>query len=244
MPNEKAQFVIVKLRSGDELVAQLTESSKDTVRLMRPLQMQRTSLYDTNTSQIKKNICVFRDWLEFSTDLECELPRDTILTMFNANDEIVRKYKQELEFLDTGSRSMPKKNAKEDEITDLEKEANDILMREAMRLLHGNPPMKSDPSDKGSFINQTNLGQNVTATFSMPPDVFLNIVLNMPMFDGWGQDMPDDGEDFGSDDDSEDEPRNPTPPPPPNRKAKKKKPDSNSEDDPPKGWNGRFGFPK
>jgi hypothetical protein len=65
----------------------------------------------------------------------------------------------------------------------------------------------------------------------------LNIILNMPMFDGWGQEMPDD-EDFG-DDDEEGEP--PSKPNPPEGKSPKK---PKKDDDHPPGWNGRFGFPK
>lgn len=247
MPNDTKKFVIVKLRTGDELVAELLREGDGYFQLYRPLQMQRSTIFDTHSSKIKKNICVFRDWLEFTTRLECPIKNEDILLLSDAGPDIIKKYLEELEYLDTGSKTkvapVPKKPLDDKEVEEIEREANEMLMREAMRLLNGTPPAKQQ-GDTGSFINQTNLGQNVTATFSMPPDVFLNIVLNMPMFDGWGQEMPDDGEDFGNDDDSEDEPKKPNPPPSPSRKAPKKKPDPNSEDEPPKGWNGRFGFPK
>jgi hypothetical protein len=236
MTAEKSEFVILKLRSGDEIVAKRNGSKKGSLPLSRPLQLQRSTLLDPLTGQVRKTICVFRDWLEFTTQIECEIPNDYIVMEATPSPDLIAKYEQELKIMDTPKPQLAKgKKA-------AEKKAADTTMNDMIQDLiqKSGDTGKSNPNLDdmlAKMLGSGGMSPMVTASFSMPPDVFLNIILNMPMFDGWGQEMPDD-EDFG-DDDEEGEP--PSKPNPPEGKSPKK---PKKDDDHPPGWNGRFGFPK
>lgn len=244
MTAEKSQFVILKLRSGDEIIAKKAGTKKDVLLLYRPLQLQRSTFLDPNTGNVRKNICIFRDWLEFTTQINCEIPNDFIIFSGVATPDMVSRYLAELDKLDKQDKTTPPPITKKSQKSDLQ--ATEDLLDEYFKALQQPltgaplpPPQQSKPPIlPPSLPINTNM---VTATFSMPPDVFLNIVLNMPMFDGWGQDLGDDSTDMddGGEDDSDGEPPSPKPKPP----SPKKKPNKD-EDTPPDGWNGRFGFPK
>lgn len=240
MTAEKTEFVILKLRSGDEIIAKRNGAKKGVILLSRPLVMQRSTLLDPLTGNIKKNICVFRDWLEFTTQNECEIPTDFIVMEATPSPDIIKRYTNELEIMD---KPQPQRQKA---ITPSTKQPKDLPMEEMMRYLMGAQNQSKEKEQQNTdellskLLQSSGLSQMVTATFSMPPDVFLNIVLNMPMFDGWGQDIDDfdDDEDGGDGDIGGEEP--PAQPKPPQGKQKKTKKD----DDLPPGWNGRFGFPK
>ena len=247
MPIDKniSQYVLLKLRSGDELIAKKTGSKKGLLIVSRPLQIQRSTFFDPVSGNIKKNICVFRDWLEFTTELECEIPDDCIMFNGSPNPDMISRYLAELEKMDKQMKSPnpPKPLAKSATKSDLEatEDLLDLYFKSLKDLPQPSAPNQNPPQPGKPPVNPPNISSDmVTASFSMPPDVFLNIILNMPLFDGFGQDMGDDStdsDDGGDDDDSEGEPPSPKPKPP------KKKPNKD-EDTPPDGWNGRFGFPK
>lgn len=237
MTNEESEFLILKLRSGDEIIGKKTGGSKATIILNRPLQLQRSTLLDPLTGEVRKNICVFRDWLEFTTVLDSEIPKDHVVMSAPPSPDLVKRYLQELNNLDNPKpkkplKGQPKIDSKEDILDNFFKALN-------------NQEKPQTPSLEAmlSKLGMPNPNpQMVTATFHMPPEVFMNIMLNLPLFDmGDIMDMDDSGdEDFG-DDDGEDEPKKPQPP---KNSPKKNKPKPNPDEEPPQGWQGRFGFPK
>jgi len=246
MPTDKniSQYVLLKLRSGDEIIAKKSGTKKGFLLLHRPLQLQRSTFLDPLSGNIKKNVCIFRDWLEFTTQIECEIPEDFIVMNGTPSPDMISRYLAELDKMDKQIKSPnpPKPSAKSATKSDLE--ATEDLLDLYFKSLKDLPQPSSfnqNPTQSGKPpVNPPNISSDmVTASFSMPPDVFLNIVLNMPLFDGFGQEMGDDSmdSDDGDDDDSDGDPPSPKPKPP------KKKPNKD-EDTPPDGWNGRFGFPK
>jgi len=241
---KETQYVVLKFTNGDEIISKKSGSRKGYVSLSRPLLIQRSTILDPLTGNIKRNICIFRDWLEFTTRLECEIAEDNILLLSTPSPEMIDRYEKELLNLDRQIKgektktqsSIPSKR----DIEETEKLLEDYF--KMIGNLSTDKPKAPDATGKpsnGFPFPPSNPGM-VTAAFSMPPDVFLNIVLNMPMFDSWGQDIGDDGsDDEGFDDESDGEPPSPKKPSP----NPKKKPNKD-DDTPPDGWNGRFGFPK
>ena len=100
MTKQESEFLILKLRSGDEIIGKKTGGSKNTLVLNRPLQLQRSTLLDPITGEVRKNICVFRDWLEFTTVLDSEIPTDYIVMSAPPSPDLVKRYLQELNNLD------------------------------------------------------------------------------------------------------------------------------------------------
>jgi hypothetical protein len=242
MAQDQSKYVLLKLRSGDEIIAKKSGSKKGILILSRPLHMQRSTFLDPLTGGVKKNLCVFRDWLEFTSNLECEIPEDFIIFNGDPTPDMVQRYITELDKLDNPD----KYNAIKSKAPKTSKEETDELLDEYFKALMSPlppTPKKDTPPEQKPPLTLPPSSSMVTASFSMPPDVFLNIVLNMPMFDGWGGEMGDDsseGEDGGDDDSEADQ----SPPPPKNKPSNKKKP-KRDDDTPPSGeWHGRFGFPK
>ena len=246
MPQDQSQYVLLKLRSGDEIIAKKNGAKKGILILSRPLQMQRSTFLDPLTGGVKKNICVLRDWLEFTTNLECEIPEDFVVLNAEPTPDMIQRYINELDKLDNPNKyntfktKAPKPSKAETE------DLLDDYIKSLMSSLPSTPTPKQEqvtPPEQKPPLTLPPSSSMVTASFSMSPDVFLNIVLNMPMFDGWGGELGDDsseGEDGGDDDSEGDQ----TTPPPKNKPSNKKKP-KRDDDTPPSGdWHGRFGFPK
>jgi hypothetical protein len=244
MTKQESEFLILKLRSGDEIIGKKTGGSKNALILNRPLQLQRSTLLDPITGEVRKNICVFRDWLEFTTVLDSEIPTDHIVMSAPPSPDLVKRYLQELSNLDNPK---PKKAQKPLPQTDIKEDILDNFFK-ALATTKQEKPQTSAPLDsilsKLGGMGGSNINPNmVTATFHMPPEVFMNIMLSLPLFDmGDISDLDDDSgdSDFG-DDDGEDEPKTP---PQPKNTPKKNKPKPNTDEEPPQGWQGRFGFPK
>ena len=238
MEDEKSEYLVVKLRSGDEIIGKKNGTKKGHVLLHRPLQIQRSTMLDPHSGQIRRNICVFREWLEFYTDISCEIPNDWIGFAGKASPAMAKRYVNELNTIDNDM-AKPQSKSLEDAISSILKPndgsgqspkmprlGEDGILRMLFQQQQGGP--KPEPVAENM----------VTAKFTIPPDVFLSIILNMPMFDSWGQEMDDDESDF-DDDGEDDSPKKPKPP----QSGPKKKPKPGPGEEPPSGWNGRFGFP-
>jgi hypothetical protein len=244
MAKEQSEYLILKLRSGDEIVAKKNGSKRGYLLLHRPLQLQRSTLLDPSTGEIKKNICVFRDWLEFTTGIECEIPDDFVVMSGVPSPDLVKRYLVELNNLDN-PRKPPKNTAPSSPSKDIKEEILDQFFKNLPKEDKSAPDIQSILAKMAGLPQQNQ--SMVTATFQMPPEVFMNIMLNLPLFDmgdigdiGDMGGLDDDETDFG-DDDSDDEPKTPKPP---KNTPKKNKPKPNPDEEPPEGWNGRFGFPK
>jgi len=247
MTKEQPQYLILKLRSGDEIIGKRNGTKKGFILLHRPLQLHRSTLLDPTTGVVRKNICMLRDWLEFTTQIECEIPEDYIVISNPPSPDMIEKYVQELVSFDvdtpqpvvapiatTPPKATPRKAPlPPPALTD------DMLDDFFKNIIQQKPNSPSAPL-MGGFAS-TPIPPSpipVTVSFTMPPEVFYNIIFNLPFFDGFGQDMPDSEDDESGDsgDDGEEDPPQ-TPRPPQSRRKPKK-----DDDTPP--WNGRFGFPK
>ena len=246
MTKEQSQYLILKLRSGDEIIGKKNGTKKGFVLLHRPLQLQRSTLLDPNTGVVRKNMCVFRDWLEFTTQIECEIPEDFIVISNTPSPDMIEKYVQELISFDVDKpksqesvtpKVAQKKVPPAPVLTDdmLDNFFKNILQQKSEEQLN-----RPSPTNQSNPIPPIPPTPQVTASFTMPPEVFLNIMFNMPLFDGWGQEMPDGEDDEGDDGDSGDEDETPQPPRPTNKTPRKKP--KKDDDNPP--FHGRFGFPK
>lgn len=246
MAKETAEFVLLKLRSGDEIVARKSGTSPQGLSLSRPLQLQRSTMLDPHTGEIKRNICVLRDWLEFTTSVDCNIPHDFIIVQSKASPDLIKRYMRELNALDTPSKGKPVPPAPPTTSPAVEKKMEEFFRNMG---LPSPPSTNSNPQGLPENPFSGMMGDlpqdRVTVNISMPMDAFLSLAMNLPLFE-MGQDGPmdefgdgDDDLDFDGDDEDS-HPKEPTTPPPPKPRAKKKKPDS---DEPPEFPN-RFGFPK
>lgn len=263
MTKEKSEHTLLKLRSGEEIIGRRVSAKRGYTGLERPLQINKSSIIDPHSGEIRKNICVLRNWMEFAVETRCEIPNDSILVTSTPTPEVVQRYKHELDRQDINAevlKSLPDSELNKimGDISKVEKPPidprftpltgqGDWTTKHPFQL----PPTSPQDQILNDMLNKIigprtptpAPGQGaITITMSIPPDVFMNILFNLPMFDGvWGEEFPED-EEGDEDDDEGDQPK---PQPPPKGQTPKRKPKKDKDDDPPSnGWHGRFGFPK
>ena len=87
----KTPFKVLKLRSGDDVVARLIKNTKEFIRLERPMVI-KVMHYVEPMQGSKKETIVLYDWMKMTTSNHIDMPRDHVLGIFDANPDIVDAY--------------------------------------------------------------------------------------------------------------------------------------------------------
>ena len=87
----KTPFKVLKLRSGDDVVARLIKNTKEFIRLERPMVI-KVMHYVEPMGGSKKETIVLYDWMKMTTSNNIDIPRDHIVGIFDANPDIVDAY--------------------------------------------------------------------------------------------------------------------------------------------------------
>tara|TARA_E500000331_G_scaffold304707_1_gene307983 strand:- start:30 stop:611 length:582 start_codon:yes stop_codon:yes gene_type:complete len=98
--NDKTLYRIINLDSGDNLIAQVTETREKVITVYRPFQMKVITLLDEEgpmSMQFRKEALIFRNWLEFSTDEKVTIPKNKVIAMTLPNEMVSNLYEQEKE---------------------------------------------------------------------------------------------------------------------------------------------------
>tara|TARA_Y100001937_G_scaffold84225_1_gene113972 strand:+ start:625 stop:1203 length:579 start_codon:yes stop_codon:yes gene_type:complete len=98
--NDKTLYRIINLDSGDNLIAQVTETREKVITVYRPFQMKVITLLDEEgpmSMQFRKEALIFRNWLEFSKDEKVTIPRNKVIAMTRPSDMLSDLYEQEKE---------------------------------------------------------------------------------------------------------------------------------------------------
>lgn len=88
---KKTPFRILKLKSGDDVIARLIANSKESIKLERPMYLKFMHFVD-NSSGMKRETLVLVDWLKTTTSNHIEIPKDHILGIFDPDPDIARAY--------------------------------------------------------------------------------------------------------------------------------------------------------
>ena len=95
------KYKILKLKSGEELIAGIVGSTKGKMTLERPM-VFKTSFQLDGLGR-KRELTFLRDWLQNTTDIRVEIPRDHIATFLHPSSEVLKLYHLEKERDDIGS---------------------------------------------------------------------------------------------------------------------------------------------
>ena len=87
----KTPFKVLKLRSGDDVVARLIKNAKEFIRLERPMVI-KVMHYVEPMQGSKRETIILYDWMKTTTSNHIDIPRDHILGIFDANPDIVDAY--------------------------------------------------------------------------------------------------------------------------------------------------------
>ena len=100
-------YRVLKLKSGDSIVAELVENSKSHIKIMRPMDIKYMHFIDTLGRKHETMILV--DWLKSTTTNSVKLEKDFILQIFTPSPDVVRSYDQQKSLDDNGGK-IPAKN--------------------------------------------------------------------------------------------------------------------------------------
>jgi len=90
-------YRILKLKNGDSVIAGLGSiTEKNTIILDRPMQFKTMTVMDDKTMGVKDYLLI-RNWAEYSTDKEVEIPNDSILAILKPDEKLVMVYNLEKE---------------------------------------------------------------------------------------------------------------------------------------------------
>ena len=99
-------YRVLKLRSGDSLVAELVENSKTHIKVMRPMDIKYMHFIDALGRKHETMILV--DWLKSTTSNSVKLEKDFILQIFTPSPDVIKSYDMQKKFEDTGKTTPPK----------------------------------------------------------------------------------------------------------------------------------------
>lgn len=95
---------VVKLKSGDNLIAELTESSKTSLKLFRPMEIKYMNFVDGLGR--RHEAMVLTDWLKSTTTNEFVLDKDFIIGIFTPNPDVLKTYSKQKQFDDRNNETM------------------------------------------------------------------------------------------------------------------------------------------
>ena len=101
-------YKVLKLRSGDSVVAELIENSKSHIRVNRPMEIKYMHFIDALGRKHETLILV--DWLKSTTVNEVKLEKDFILGIFTPSPDVAQSYDNQKKLDDNGGRIPSKKS--------------------------------------------------------------------------------------------------------------------------------------
>jgi len=102
LPNKDRGFRVLKLVTGEELVARIVRSDKNNLLLERPMRVMGCMIEDPNdpSGTIQREMVYMNDYLEHSSIQKVNMPRNAILNILPPNKTIITAYIQTLEKFD------------------------------------------------------------------------------------------------------------------------------------------------
>ena len=91
-------YRIFKLRSGEQIVAEIKSSSSKKFKVRRPMSIRSAMQFDGRGRQ--KEFTVLRDWLNYSDEMDTEIPKDFIVTIIKPTSQMITLYEREKELED------------------------------------------------------------------------------------------------------------------------------------------------
>ena len=85
-------YRILKLKNGDSVIAGLGSiTEKNTIILERPMQFKTMTVMDDRSMGVRDYLLV-RNWAEYSTDKNVEIPNDSILAILTPDEKLAMVY--------------------------------------------------------------------------------------------------------------------------------------------------------
>lgn len=152
----KIPFRILKLKSGEDIVAQLVQNKKETITVDRPMVI-KVMHYVEPMSGMKKESIVLYDWLRACIPNKATIEKSHILSIFDADPEILKVYEIQKKFDDESRKGFSIDTKPSSNISKLPKNMSGIdnLLKAVQEQLSNKDDMLNKiESDMEAFIDE------------------------------------------------------------------------------------------
>jgi hypothetical protein len=180
----KTPYKILKLRSGEELIAKICGESKGKLILERPM-IFKTVLLSSNYGT-QKEITILKNWLSLSNDIETKIPKDFVATFLDPDNSVLELYDLEKRKEDVDPPSPKKiiqggdidnKPKKPKSISDILDKMTDENVQEMFESIQDDLKEMRE-SDEG-FDDFPDMGESknlINMSMFLPPEALLSLV--------------------------------------------------------------------
>jgi hypothetical protein len=88
------EYKVIKLKSGEELIAEVSDTDSDKVKLTKPMVFKTIIISDPTNGYPKEGI-VLKNWLAFGNQTETTIPSDFIATILEPTNDVITYYLSE-----------------------------------------------------------------------------------------------------------------------------------------------------
>jgi len=178
----KTPYRILKLRSGEELIAKIRGESHGKLILERPM-IFKTVLLSNNYNGSQKEITILKNWLSLSNDIETKIPKDFVATFLEPDNRVIELYDLEKKKEDIDPPS-PKKIIKGKDIENEPKTISDILnnmsdenVKEMFDAIQDDlKEMRENPENFNEWPDISENQNLINMSLFLPPEALLSLV--------------------------------------------------------------------
>ena len=184
------EYRILKLRSGEEIIAKKCGQTKDKMILQRPMILMTKFKIDPYSGR-QRELTTLKNWLSNTKEIQAKIPKDFIATFLIPENDVVELYSLEKEKEDIDDRlerqilkSNPEDVKNDNDIQNMNKNLEDTLniMKEQIEL---NPDF-IDEIINGDLLDELNdekyendvdeMKNVITLTMFLPPEALIPMV--------------------------------------------------------------------
>lgn len=115
---------VLRLKSGDCIIAEITENRKSHLKLTRPMEIKYMHFIDGMGR--KHETMVLMDWLRSTTSNEVLIEKNMLIGIFQPNPDVIHAYSQQKNYDDAGGSSHSSGFSLDDLMNNIEKEIKKI----------------------------------------------------------------------------------------------------------------------
>lgn len=171
MTKKKTPYRMMKLRSGDEVIARIVGQTKKKLILERPMQVKVGSVLE---SGMRKDVVLLRNWLQFSEGDRAEIPLDWVAMFMKPDEDIVYMYDNEKRKEDEFRKHL-------DEVENDEEAAKGVL-ENFLKMIKASKEQKAkeELEEKANKFDPKNFIEpgSVMMNIAIPPEIFMEIISN------------------------------------------------------------------
>ena len=186
-------YRILKLRSGEELIAKITSEKNNKLIIERPMVFKSSMMTDPYGRT--REMTILKNWLLYATHEQTSIPKDFVASYLKPDTDVMKLYSLEKKKVDEQKRESSRKIHKVDnhEAPNKESEINDLVnfmnkiktekeksimekIMDDMKNLSDEDLREMARNSEEEERNQENFMNYITMTLFLPPEALMSLV--------------------------------------------------------------------